>query len=178
MHILLIEDSAVEASYLLDALRDSPLTARLSVIGSGDCVLAYLRQQGEYRQVARPDVILWSPSGPALQVSSVLYELDTDSVLRMIPVFLLTNTRNWVTYQEQKTLNNVHIVPKPIGAPDYSALVNEVATWCPSTTMTNSTQTLFDRDPPRELLADRSVISFSRAMRGLRNRTKDRASIS
>ena len=178
MQILLIEDSAVEASLLLVALRNSPLAARLSVIGSGDCVLAYLRQQGEYRRVLRPDVILWSLSGPAQQVSSVLHELGTNPVLRMIPVFLLTNTRNTITYQQQGTLNNVRVVPKPIGAPDYSALVNEVATWYPSKTMANSTQTLFERDLPRELLANRSVVSFSRALRGLRNRTKDRASIS
>jgi chemotaxis family two-component system response regulator Rcp1 len=129
MHILLVEDSAVEASLLIEALRDSPLHARMSVIGNGDQVLAYLRQQGEYRRVVRPNLILWSLPLFALKVHNVLYEIETDPALRMIPVFLLTSDRNRIAYQQQAGLSDVRVVPKPMGLDDYVALLNEVASW-------------------------------------------------
>jgi CheY-like chemotaxis protein len=134
MHILLVEDSVVEASLLMEALRDSPLPARMSVIGSGDQVLAYLRRQGEYRRVARPNLILWSFPIFALKVHNVLYEIETDPALRMIPVFLLTSDRNRIAYQQQEGLPDVRIVPKPMGLNDYVALLNEVAAWWQGTT--------------------------------------------
>jgi chemotaxis family two-component system response regulator Rcp1 len=135
MHILLIEDSAVEASLLIEALRDSPLPARMSVIGSGDQVLAYLRQQGEYRQVVRPNLILWSLPLFALKVHNVLDEIATDPALCMIPIFLLTSDRNRIAYQQEEGLPEVRVLPKPMGLHDYAALLHEVAAWWQSTSM-------------------------------------------
>jgi two-component system, chemotaxis family, response regulator Rcp1 len=128
MHSLLVEDSVVEASLLIEALRDSSLPARMSVIGNGDQVLAYLRQQGEYRRGVRPNLILWSLPPFALKVYTVLYEIETDPALRMIPVFLLTSDRNRITYQ-QAGRSDFRVVPKPMGLDDYVALLNEVAAW-------------------------------------------------
>jgi two-component system, chemotaxis family, response regulator Rcp1 len=133
MHILLVEDSAIEASLLIEALRDSPLPARMSVIGSGDQVLAYLRQQGEYRRVVRPNLILWSLPAFVLKVHNVLAEIETDPTLRMIPVFLLTSDRSGLVDQQQRGLTDIRVVPKPMGLPDYAALLNEVASWWRST---------------------------------------------
>jgi len=134
MHILLVEDSVVEASLLIEALRDSTLPARMSVIGSGDQVLAYLRQQGEYRRVVRPNLILWSLPAFALTVHNVLYEIETDPALRRILVFLLTSDRNRIAYHQQEGLPDVRVVPKPRGVDDYVALLNEVASWWQGTT--------------------------------------------
>lgn len=134
MHILLVEDSAVEAGLLMEALRDSSLPARMSVIGSGDYVLPYLRQQGEYRRVVRPNLILWSLPVMALRVHHVLGEIEADPALRMIAVFLLTSDRGSITDHQQRGVAEVRVVPKPMGLPDYVALLTEVASWWNSMT--------------------------------------------
>ena len=177
MRVLLIEDSAAEASLLLEALRNSPLPVRMSVIGSDDHVLAYLRQQGEYHRATRPDLILWSLPAPTLHVPLALYELNTDPTLRVIPVMLLANTRNGIVAQQQRDLGNVRVVPKPIGLYDYTLLIDEVAVGWRSKATAMPTQMFFDRDTRREFLDDRGAVSFSTGTRGTRNRAKDRASI-
>lgn len=177
MRVLLVEDSAIAASLLLEALRNSPLPVRMSVIGSGNHVLAYLRQQGEYRRAPRPDLILCSLPATTLHVPPVLYELDADPTLRVIPVMLLANTRNGIVARQQRDLGNVRIVPKPIGPNDYTLLIDDVVVWWQSTAVTPPTQIFFDRDTRRELLDGRGAVSFSTETRGTRNRARDRASI-
>lgn len=134
MHILLVEDSAIEAGLLMEALRDSPLPARMSVIGSGDHVLPYLRQQEEYRRAVRPNLILWSLPVLALKVHYVLSAIDADPVLRMIAVFLLTSDRGGIADHQQRGSPEIRVLPKPIGLPDYAALLTEVASWWQSMT--------------------------------------------
>src|SRR5581483_6573998 len=129
MHVLLVEDSAVEASLLLDALRDSPLPVRMSVIRNGNHMLAYLRRRGEYRRAVRPELSLRDLPATTLRVPQALYELDTDPALRVIPVMLLANTRNGIVYQQLRGLGNVRVVPKPIGPYDYTLRMDEVTVW-------------------------------------------------
>jgi len=129
MHILLVEDSVVEASLLIEALRDSTLPTRMSVIGSGDQVLAYLPQQGEYRRVVRPNLILWSLPAFALTVHNVLCEIETDPALRMILVFLLTRDRNRIAYLPAGRTPRCVRRAKTHGIRRYVALLKEVASW-------------------------------------------------
>lgn len=92
IQILLIEDSASDATLFQRSLQKSNLTYVLDWTEDGESALALLRQQGEYQQAARPDLIILDLNLPRLDGRDVLRTIKGDSVLKRIPVIVLTTS--------------------------------------------------------------------------------------
>ena len=56
--ILLIEDSDGDILLITQALKKAQVTNGITVIKDGDKALQYLRKEGEYQDVEKPDLIL------------------------------------------------------------------------------------------------------------------------
>ena len=56
--------------------------------------MAYLRQEGEYADAIRPDIILLDLNLPQKDGREVLAEIKDDPELKRIPVVVLTTSRN------------------------------------------------------------------------------------
>jgi CheY-like chemotaxis protein len=90
--ILLVEDSPQQQALTRRAVEDSSLNADLRVVGDGEAALQYLRNEGEFSDSPRPDIILLDLNMPRMDGNAMLQELRTDGRLRNIPVTVLTTS--------------------------------------------------------------------------------------
>jgi CheY-like chemotaxis protein len=92
IEILLIEDSPSDTALTVEALKAGRIPNRLFNVDDGVEAMAYLRQQGVYRNAPRPDLILLDLNMPRKDGREVLVQLKSDPVLRIIPVIVLTTS--------------------------------------------------------------------------------------
>ena len=90
--ILLVEDNPGDVELTKDTIEDSKYSANVSVVDDGEPAMAYLRQEGEYAEAPRPDLILLDLNLPMKDGLEVLREMGGDSELSSIPVMILTGT--------------------------------------------------------------------------------------
>ncbi|MFB3883722.1 MAG: response regulator [Thermodesulfobacteriota bacterium] len=91
--ILLVEDNPGDVRLAQEALKESKIRNKLFVVEDGVEAMAFLRQQGKYGGVPRPDLILLDLNLPRKSGREVLAEVKTDENLKRIPVVVLTVSR-------------------------------------------------------------------------------------
>ncbi|QDV43709.1 Response regulator rcp1 [Stieleria neptunia] len=92
IEVLLVEDSPSDAMLTIEALREGCVTERLYHVEDGVEALAYLRREGKYSEVGRPDVVLLDLNMPRKNGHEVLKEIRADHVLQFLPVIVLTTS--------------------------------------------------------------------------------------
>ena len=90
--VLLVEDNEADVRLTREALREAAENVRLSAVADGDLALAYLRREGGYADVPRPDLVLLDLNLPRKNGLEVLEEMRADEHLRSIPVIVLTSS--------------------------------------------------------------------------------------
>jgi CheY-like chemotaxis protein len=93
--ILFAEDSARDAELALDALADNRLANEVVHVRDGAEALDYLHRRGEYadRTNGEPAVVLLDLKMPKVDGLDVLREIKADPQLRLIPVVIMTSSR-------------------------------------------------------------------------------------
>lgn len=91
--ILLVEDSPTDALMVREVLSQLQVRHRLHVVEDGILALGFLRREGAYRDVPRPDLILLDLQLPRKSGQEVLAEIKADESLRTIPVVVLSSSR-------------------------------------------------------------------------------------
>lgn len=126
MRILLVEDNRGDARLVAEALKESPIQTQVNVVGDGVQALACLRQEGEYAEVARPDLILLDLNLPKKDGRQVLTEIKTDPALKRLPVLILTSSgAQEDIIQAYDRGANCYLL-KPVGLDEYFALLQAV----------------------------------------------------
>ncbi len=92
IEILMVEDNPADVRWAREALKEGRIQNTTNVVGDGDAALAYLRRQGKYAAMQRPDLILLDLNLPKKSGTEVLAEVKTDAELRDIPVVVLTTS--------------------------------------------------------------------------------------
>lgn len=92
VEILLVEDDPSDAWITSQALADGKVLNHVTALDNGEAALAYLRQEGEYRDAARPDLVLLDLNLPRKSGHEVLAEIKQDPNLWRIPVVILTTS--------------------------------------------------------------------------------------
>ncbi len=118
--ILLAEDNANDIELTLAALRASHLANEVDVVRDGAEALAYLRRQEKYvnRAPSQPAVVLLDLKMPKVDGLAVLRQLKSDPELRMIPVVVLTSSREESDLARSYALGVNAYVVKPVGFHD------------------------------------------------------------
>jgi two-component system, chemotaxis family, response regulator Rcp1 len=124
--ILLVEDNEGDARLAKEAMRDSKIRNTLHHVTDGEEALAFLRKEGKYSQVPRPDLILLDLNLPKKDGRQVLAEIKVDEDLKRIPVVILT-----VSSAEEDILKayNLHancFITKPIDFTQFMKVVRSV----------------------------------------------------
>jgi CheY-like chemotaxis protein len=93
--ILFAEDNPNDVELTLEALKENNLANRVFVVRDGVETMEYLRCEGAYagRTDGHPAVLLLDIKMPRKDGLEVLAEIRADPRLRMIPVVLLTSSR-------------------------------------------------------------------------------------
>lgn len=92
VEILLAEDNPGDAKLTRKAFEQGNILNNLHVVEDGVEAMRYLRQEGEYEDQPRPDLVLLDLNMPRKDGWDVLEEMDDDPELRRIPVIVLTSS--------------------------------------------------------------------------------------
>lgn len=92
--IFLVEDNKADIRLIQEALKTSSLPHEVVTVRDGINAMAYLRQEGEYTNAPRPDLILLDLNLPRKDGREVLAEIKSDPTLKRIPVVVLTTSKN------------------------------------------------------------------------------------
>ncbi len=93
--ILLAEDNPKDVELTLEALADNNLANLVEVVRDGVEAMEYLRREGKYnlRQPGNPAVAILDIKMPRMDGIEVLRAIRSDPVLKMLPVVMLTSSR-------------------------------------------------------------------------------------
>jgi two-component system, chemotaxis family, response regulator Rcp1 len=92
IELLLVEDNPGDVRLTIEALKDGKIHNHLSHVSDGEEALAFLRRQGQYAKVPRPDLILLDLNLPKKDGREVLKEIKQENELKRIPVVILTTS--------------------------------------------------------------------------------------
>ena len=119
--ILLVEDDKIDAMTVKRSLRDIHVTNRLLLAGNGEDALQYLREPN----IDRPCIILLDLNMPKMNGLEFLQVLKQDTILKKIPVIVLTTSKNEQDKLESFRLGVAGYMIKPV---DYQQFVEVVRT--------------------------------------------------
>jgi len=125
--ILLVEDDPRDVELTLEALSENNLGNEVDVVDDGEKALDYLYHRGKFqgRMGNNPAVILLDLKLPKVDGREVLRVIKADESMRMIPVVVLTSSREERDLAETYKLGVNAYVVKPV---DFHEFVDAVRT--------------------------------------------------
>lgn len=124
--ILLVEDNPGDADLVRYALEENKICNRLHLVQDGVEAMAFLRKQGKYADVPRPDVVLLDLNLPKKDGREVLAEMKGDPDLRRIPVVILTTSTQDEDILRAYNLNANCYVTKPVDFEQFAKVVQAI----------------------------------------------------
>ncbi len=123
IEILLVEDNPGDIRLTQEAFREGKICNHLSVVMDGVEALEYLRKQGRYADVIRPDIILLDLNLPRKNGREVLAEIKADPNLKRIPVIILTTSEAEEDVIASYNLHANCYIRKPV---DFTQFINVI----------------------------------------------------
>ena len=124
--VLLVEDNPGDARLTLEALKDGKVLNRVSVVPDGVEAMAFLRRQGPYADVPRPNLILLDLNLPKKDGREVLAEIKADPDLKRIPVVILTTSEAEEDIARTYDLHANCYVTKPVDLDKFLEVVRSI----------------------------------------------------
>jgi CheY-like chemotaxis protein len=126
--ILLVEDDPRDIELTLEALTENSLVNEVHVVRDGEEAVDYLNQTGRFanRSPGNPAVILLDLKLPKLDGVEVLRIVRGDARLKMIPVVVLTSSRQDRDIVETYKLGVNAYVVKPVNFTDFITAVKQI----------------------------------------------------
>ncbi|WP_135363158.1 response regulator [Halosimplex halophilum] len=126
VEILLAEDNPGDVTLTRKALERGSISNNLHVVGDGVEALSFLRQEGEYADEPRPDLVLLDLNMPRKDGRDVLEEIKTDDDLRRIPVVVMTSSEAEEDIVQSYDLHANAYLTKPIDFDGFLDIVKRI----------------------------------------------------
>jgi len=129
VEILLIEDNLHEAELAIRALKKHNLTDRLKHIDDGADALDFIFSNGAYSDRSNslnPKLILLDLKLPKVGGLEILRQLKTDERTKMIPVVVLTSSKEEKDVIESYKLGVNSYIVKPVNFDSFTQAVAEL----------------------------------------------------
>ncbi len=130
IEILLVEDNLGDIELTRQGLLDGKILNNLSVVTDGNDAMIYLRREGNYAQVTRPDLILLDLNLPGKDGREVLEDIRKDEKLASIPVAVLTASDMDADILKAYKLKANCYVTKPIDFEKFAEIVHQLDQFC------------------------------------------------
>jgi CheY-like chemotaxis protein len=126
--ILLVEDDAKDVELTLTALEEYNLANEVVVTHDGEQALDYLYSRGEYktRSSDNPAVMLLDLKLPKVDGLEVLKQIKADDSLRIIPVVVLTSSKEEKDMVASYKLGVNAYVVKPVDFHEFANAIKEL----------------------------------------------------
>ncbi|QGG93666.1 response regulator [Actinomarinicola tropica] len=126
IEILLVEDDPGDVVIAKEALEQSKLVNNLHIAVNGDEALTFLRQEGEFADAPKPDLVLLDLNLPRRDGREVLAEVKADPELRRIPVVILTTSQAEEDIVRSYDLHANAYVTKPVDFAQFVRVVQQI----------------------------------------------------
>ena len=126
IEILMIEDSPSDTLVAREALAYAKVLNTLHVVDNGDDAMAFLRHEGKFAGVPRPDMILLDLKLPGKSGQEVLVEIKSDKNLKHIPVVILTTSNNEDDVLKAYSHYASCYITKPVNFENFSEVVRSI----------------------------------------------------
>lgn len=126
IELLLVEDDPGDAMMTREALNEAKVVHRLHVVDNGEAAIAFLRQEGEYAEAPRPDLIFLDLNLPRVDGREVLAFVKGDDSLRRIPLVILTTSDSEDDIARSYDLHANAYVTKPVDFESFLKAVRQV----------------------------------------------------
>ncbi len=115
--ILLAEDNAQDVEMTLAALKRNNVANEIVVVRHGEEVLDYLFRRGLFamRSLGDPLVVFLDLKMPKVDGLEVLRQVKSDPALKLVPIVMLTSSREEVDLVKSYELGVNAYVVKPVG---------------------------------------------------------------
>lgn len=126
--ILIAEDNQNDIDLTLLALEEFNLANNIEVVTDGVEAMEYLRLQGKFkgRKPGNPAVILLDLKMPRMDGIEVLKEVRKDPALKLIPIVMLTSSREDKDLLNSYTLGVNAYVVKPVDFTQFTTAVKQI----------------------------------------------------
>ena len=124
--ILLVEDSLGDIRLTQEAVKEGKVRNKLHVVEDGVEAMAFLRQEGQYAEAVRPDLIMLDLNLPKKNGREVLTEIKGDESLKRIPVVVLTISKDENDVIEAYNLSGNCYITKPVDLKQFLKVVRAI----------------------------------------------------
>jgi len=124
--VLLVEDDTGDVELTKEALKDSKMLINLHVVDDGVKAMNYLKRKEPYKDALKPDLIMLDLNLPRKEGREVIQEIKGDSMLKSIPIVVLTTTEDEWILDECYALGANCCIAKPIGLEEFVKIVKSV----------------------------------------------------
>ncbi|MFP3975971.1 MAG: response regulator [Dehalococcoidia bacterium] len=127
--ILLVEDNPGDARLAQEAFKEGAQPTDVNIVTDGIEAINFLRQQDNYGNAARPDLIILDLNLPRKDGRQVLAEIKSDPNLLSIPVIVLTMSSAEEDIDRCYALHANSYLVKPFEFEEFVRLVREIETF-------------------------------------------------
>lgn len=124
--ILLVEDTLSDVRLVQEAMKEAKVRNKLYVVSDGVEAMEFLRNEGKYSNVPRPDVILLDLNMPRKSGREVLKEIKEDNDLKRIPVVILTVSKAEEDILKSYNLHANCFITKPVDLDEFLKVVKTI----------------------------------------------------
>jgi CheY-like chemotaxis protein len=124
--VLLVEDSPGDVRLTREAFKDAKMRINLHVASDGAEAMAFLEREGNHANAPRPDLILLDLNLPKKDGREVLAELKESSVLKSIPVVILTTSASETDIQGSYQHHANCYITKPVDLEGFLKVVRSI----------------------------------------------------
>ena len=128
INVLLVDDDEGDAILIGEALSDDD-DLKLHMVRDGVEAMAFLRHQGAFAAVPRPDLILLDLNMPRKNGYEVMAEVRADPDLRPIPVIILTTSTQDRDVRQSYQLQANCFVTKPPSFEQFLRVMQSIRTF-------------------------------------------------
>ena len=126
IEILLVEDNPGDVRLTREALKEGKVYSNLHTVKDGVEAMDFLRHQGKFKDVPRPDIILLDLNLPRKDGREVLEEIKSDDELKRIPVVVLTTSKAEEDVLRTYNLHANCYVTKPVDLEKFMVVVKSI----------------------------------------------------
>lgn len=126
VEILLVEDSPGDVRLTIEALADAKISNKISVTSDGIEALSFLRREGEFKDAARPGLILLDLNMPRMDGREFLEIVKNDDEFRNIPVVVLTTSQADSDILKSYNLRANCYITKPVDLDQFMVVVQSI----------------------------------------------------
>ena len=129
IEILLVEDNASDAEMTIEALKTNNLANKLLHVKDGVAALEFIFAEGQYsyRQIENaPKIILLDLKMPKVSGIEVLQRIREDHRTKLIPVVMLTSSREDPDIQKCYDLGANSYVVKPVEFEEFQKAISNL----------------------------------------------------